>query len=80
MAQNKPVIKSIEEATCLRCVFAYLGGDRVICHREYVGQDEVREHDFCGMGQWLVYMGNVKGMNPVPDACGLEDVYEWFTE
>lgn len=82
MAQERKVIKSVEDATCANCIYSHQTQPKMFCARTYhvnVGYD-CQPDDYCGEGIWLLYSGRVEGMNTKSCASTLEEVYEWFTE
>jgi hypothetical protein len=79
MAQPRPVIKSVEEATCGNCIYSVVDEKEVWCKKE-IGDDDTALAHWCGEGIWLLYSGRVEGMKTKSCASTLEEVYEWFTE
>jgi hypothetical protein len=80
MAQRKPVIKSIEEATCETCIYGYYGESNVVICRQTVPVDTSSiihspETYWCGGGKWMLEQNDA---GTWIEACKLYEVFNTF--
>lgn len=52
MADQKLIIKSVQEATCENCIYSSTNPDRLWCHHiEF--NETISRNFFCNLGRWL---------------------------